>query len=179
MNLLDVIIGIIGAVVVVKGYRRGFVLQLSNFAGFLLALYAAYRLSADVGDTVRAYVPFSVESMSGSPLLSLLPVDAVLYRIAAFILLFVIVRYVVRRIGGMLNGVFKLPVLNAVNRFAGVIVAVLQVLLITYIAVTVLNFLPGPKMQTLLNESWIAGHLLNLFPSVSDWVESWLNVAEK
>lgn len=178
MNLLDVIIGILGVAVAAKGYRRGFVLQLTNFAGFLLALYVAYRLSADVGDAVRAYVPFSVESMSGSPLLSLLPVDALLYRVVAFILLFVIVRFVARRIGGMLNGVFKLPVLNAVNRFAGVIVAALQVFLITYIAVTVLSLLPGPKMQTMLNESWIAGLMLNHFPSMSEWVENWLKVAE-
>lgn len=175
MNILDIIVLLLLAGAVLNGLRRGFVLQVARLVGFILALVVAFRFSPNVAEGISQLIPLSTQEASTGSWTALLPVDTFLYRIVAFVLLFFVTKFIIKRIAGLLHHVVKLPVLNSFNRLAGGFLAVLQTGLIVLIVVNVLQFIPGPKMQSLLQESWIASWMINQTPIFTKWLEEWIN----
>lgn len=174
MNILDIIVLLLIAGAALNGLRRGFVRQVARLVGFVLALVIAFRFSPDLAAWLRERIPLSEETGTGF-WMSLFSVDTLLFRIVAFVLLFFVTHFVVRRIAGMLHGVVKLPVLNSVNRLAGGLLAILQIGLILLIVINVLQFIPGPKMQSILQDSWSATWLIDQTPVFTNWLEEWIN----
>lgn len=174
MNLLDIVVLLLLAGAVLNGLRRGFVLQIASLIGFVLALVIAFRFSADLANGLGEVVPVSASDGETPSWLSFLPLDAVLYRVIAFVLLFFGTKFLFRLIAGMLHHVVKLPVLNTVNRLAGVFLALVQIGIILVIAINVLQFIPGPKMQSLLQESWFATWVTSTTPALTSWLKEWI-----
>lgn len=161
----------------INGLRRGFVLQAFRVLGSILALVVAFRFSPELAGSLKGWLPLPALQTDTSPSwLSFLPFDLFLYRIAAFILLFFVTRLIVRYLARLLNRVVRLPVLNTVNRVAGLILALVQITLILLIAINIMQFIPGPKMQSLIQESWIAAGILNLTPFLTEWLQEWLKL---
>lgn len=164
----------------INGLRRGFVLQAFQVFGSILALLVAFRFSPDLAGSLREWLPLPALQTDTSPSwLSLLPFDFFLYRIAAFVLLFFVTKLAVRFFARLLNRVFRLPVLNTVNRVAGLILALVQTSLILLIVINIIQFIPGPKMQSLIQESWIASGVLNMTPFLTEWLQDWLKLPIK
>lgn len=174
MNILDILILLIIAASVLNGLRRGFVLQVSRFVGLILALVVAFRFSPDLAEGLKQLIPLSEQGENTASWIAFLPMDLFLYRVIAFALLFFGTKLIVRLIAGLLNQVVSLPVLNTVNRLAGFILAAVQAFIILFIVVNVLQFVPGPKMHSLLEESLIASWMIDQTPVLTDWLKDWI-----
>lgn len=177
MNILDIVIVLIIAGAVLSGLRLGFVRQVARFVGFILGLIVAFRFSPDVAAAIKQLISSEKGPDSATGLVFLSMNDFV-YRLIAFVLLFFITRYVVRLIAGMLHRVVSLPVLNMVNRLTGLLLALIQACIITLIIVNVLQFVPGPKMQSLLQGSVIASWIIEHTPAMTNWLKEWLNLSK-
>lgn len=173
MNVLDIVVLVLLAGAGLNGLRSGFVLQVTHLIGLILALIIAFRFSPAVAAGLGEWIPLSGDTSDAMLLFGLLPVDTFLYRLAAFVLLFFSVRFLVRLAAGVLQQVVSLPVLNTFNRVAGVVLSLLQTGLILFIVVNVLNLIPG-KMQDLLQQSLIVSWMLAQTPILTDRISEWL-----
>lgn len=100
---IDIIFMLLLVAGLVKGAMRGIIMAIFSFAGWIIGLAAALKLSA----TVAVYIQ-SHTSISGK----LLP-------LIAFLLVFSIVAFLVRRAGGLVENLFDLTLLGWVNRLGG------------------------------------------------------------
>lgn len=175
MNLLDIIILLISAAIVFNGMRLGFVRQATRFVGFILGLVIAFRFSPNLAAFIQQLIsPDGGTKSSSSSWLSFIPVDLVIYRIIAFALLFFLTIFIVRLFAGVLNKIFSLPILNMLNRVAGLLLSFVQALIIVVLIVNILPFIPGPKLQSLLEGSLIATWIIDQTPVFTKWLQNWL-----
>ena len=130
MNILDGILLLLIAGGVIRGYRKGLILQAFSLVGAIFALLAAYRFSGDFSRVLMERFPLSEEV--GGGLIGLLPIEGILYRVVAFILLFVGVKILISIIARLLTGLFDVPVLSQINRLGGVLLNLIQVFLIIF-----------------------------------------------
>lgn len=175
MNILDFVIMLFLAASVWSGWRRGFVLQVFRLIGLIAALFVAFRFSPDLAKVIHEIIPFPASGDTGF-WMSLFSVDALVSRIVAFILLFVGTRLAVRFVSRMLNRVMGVPVLNVVNRLAGASLALVQLLVILFIVISVLEFIPGPKLQALLQQSLFGSLIVGETAFLKEWLQNWLQL---
>ena len=140
MNVLDGFLLLLIAGGVIRGYQKGLILQSVFPGGVIFALLAAYRFSGDFSRVLMERFPLPEEV--GGGWIGLLPIEGILYRAVAFILLFVGVKILISIIARFLTGLFDIPVLSQINRLGGVLLNLIQVFLILFIGVHVMNFLP-------------------------------------
>ncbi len=95
------------------------ILQAFSLVGAIFALLAAYCFSGDFSRVLMERFPLSEEV--GGGLIGLLPIEGILYRVVAFILLFVGVKILISIIARLLTGLFDVPVLSQINRLGGVL----------------------------------------------------------
>lgn len=177
MNILDIVIVLVLAAAVISGLRHGFVRQVARFIGFILGLIVAFRFSPDVAHAIKQLIAPESGSDASTGLIFLSMSDFV-YRLIAFVLLFFMTRFGVRLVANLLHRVVSLPVLNMVNRVTGLLLALIQACIITIIIVNVLQFIPGPKMQSLLQNSIVATWIIDHTPTLTNWLTDWLNLSK-
>ena len=151
MNLLDWIIAALLLLGTVQGYRRGFFRE----AAALIGLLGGILLGIIAADT-------SGRILSGLTDWNPLPVQ-----ILAFILVFVVVAGLLHLIGISLTRMFKLVMLNLINRLAGMAFGFIKM---AFLLSLLLFFLRlgqehlGLLSEELFTESRLYSHLENLAP---------------
>jgi uncharacterized membrane protein required for colicin V production len=159
MHVLDVIILILLIGGLLRGYRRGLILQAASLAGLVLAWVVAFQFTGDVVPVLQKNVPLP-ESVTGNGLLRLLPLERALYSVIAFLLLFFGTKLVVSILSGVLNQLAQLPVLSLLNRIGGLILGGLQSVLLLWLMVNLLHYLPWETGQAAVQQSAIAQKML-------------------
>src|SRR5690606_6115598 len=168
MNSWDGILLLLSAGGVIRGYRKGLILQAFSLVGAIFALLAAYRFSGDFSRVLMERFPLSEE------VIGLLPIEGILYRVVAFILLFVGVKILISIIARLLTGLFDVPVLSQINRLGGVLLNLIQVFLILFIGVHVMNFLPWEAGREAVQGSLVCQGVLKLTPGLSEQIGEWI-----
>lgn len=171
MNGLDWFLLLLIAGGVIRGYQKGLILQAFSLVGVIFALLAAYWFSGDFSRFLMERFPLP-ESVGGG-WIALLPIEGVLYRAVAFMLLFVAVKILISIIARFLTGLFDIPVLSQINRLGGVILNLLQVFLILFIGVHLLNFFPWETGSEAVRESLVCQGVLQLTPDLSEQIVEW------
>ncbi|GAA5344990.1 putative membrane protein required for colicin V production [Planifilum fimeticola] len=172
MNGLDWFLLLLLAGGVIRGYQKGLILQAFSLVGSIFALLAAYRLSGDFSQVLMERFPLPEEV--GGGWIGLLPIEGILYRMLAFILLFAGVKILISIIARLLTGLFDIPVLSQINRLGGVLLNLVQVFLILFIGVHVMNFLPWETGREAIQESFVCQGVLKLTPDLSEQIGDWL-----
>lgn len=119
MNWIDLILGIILLIGLIRGFLNGFVYEIAHLGAFFLGCYAAFKLSDKV-------VP-SVSRM--------LEADPSTVRYLSFFLVFLAVWIGVILLGKLFDGLVSVALLGIFNKFAGAVFGLLKYLVVTSVLV--------------------------------------------
>ena len=127
--VLDIILIVMLLIGGITGYRRGFFREAASFFGLVIGIFLAI-IAADV---------------TGRVLVGMVDWNPLPYKIAAFVIVFMLVVLILWAVGASLTKLFKVIMLNFFNRLAGLAFGVLK----TAMLLSVLFYL-----VLLLNEHW-------------------------
>lgn len=175
MSILDWIIAVVLLLSLWRGWRQGFVMQLTKIAGLILAAVVAFWYHRPVAEQLAQRLPVSGAGQSASSFAALPFVQDGLYNIIAFALLAFVTGLIVRYVGSLLNSVAQLPVLSIVNRLTGSVIAFLKTGIIFLLVVSVLSLIPVEEVQQTIDSSWFASHAKQQVPSLLDWMKQNFN----
>ncbi|WCK53745.1 CvpA family protein [Aneurinibacillus sp. Ricciae_BoGa-3] len=169
MSLLDVVLLLLLIGGIWSGYRQGLVAQLVKLVALVLSFVVAFMYHKSLAAALMSWFPLSKISgnSSFSSLAGMLPVESAIYNSVAFFFLLIFTGFVVRWLGGFLNGIAKLPVLSLINRILGAVVGFLKNGLILALIIVIANVLPISALHQTLNRSAIASLITKNTPSIS------------
>jgi membrane protein required for colicin V production len=142
MNIVDIILILLLLWGGIAGFRNGFFREAASLLGIIIGIFLAI-IAADVAGRVLAGM------VSWNPL----PI-----RIIAFLIAFALIALLMKAIGEALTRVFKIILLNFVNRLAGFVFGLLKVALLLSLLLFLLRLVN--EHWTFLPESWLQGSFL-------------------
>jgi membrane protein required for colicin V production len=129
MNLVDILIWLILAVFVVKGFTKGLVRQVCSLAGFLVGGWAAIKYHLYLAEASR----------------NIIHLPHYLATILSFIFIFLLIGLLFFLLGHILTVMFKIVLLGGVNRIGGVALGFLEGAFIVCIALYMGTSRPMPE----------------------------------
>ena len=129
MNLVDILIWLILAGFVVKGFTKGLVRQICSLAGFLIGGWAAIKYHLYLAEASR----------------HIIHLPPYLATILSFILIFLLIGLLFLLLGHILTVMFKIILLGGVNRAGGVVLGFLEGAFIVCIALYMATSKPVPE----------------------------------
>ncbi|MBS4023554.1 MAG: CvpA family protein [Dethiobacter sp.] len=175
INWLDIVLLVLIFYSAVSGWRRGLVRQLFDIAGIFIAYFVALRYSVAFMDWLSQYLPF--QNWLPAWFTTQLPIGFilgdVLVRLLGFVLLFFIVRALIKVFSEIVHGIFSLPLLGTVNGLGGLAVGSLKGILLAIILVAVLKLVGTAFWRTALENSVVATSILDwLLPAVYEQMQN-------
>lgn len=169
LNGLDIFILLVVVGAAFRGYKTGLITQLTSLIGLFLALWIAYSFSSDLAPILRNW--FSLFDPNSSLWMKLLPMETIelmIYRAFAFLLLFFGVKIFVWLLGKVLAYMFEFPIIKQVNKYGGVLFATIQILLVAFVLICIVDYLPFANSEKTLQESFIAQGVLSIRPEITE-----------
>ncbi|WP_040207716.1 CvpA family protein [Neobacillus jeddahensis] len=156
------------------GLKRGFILQLVHFIGFIIAYVVATSYYEELATKLVLWIPYP--NFGEISTLKLLTdssnMEAAFYRAIAFVIIFIAVKVLFQIIGSMLDFIAHLPVLKQLNVFAGGILGFCEVYLIMFILLYIGALIPIEFIQNQLDHSLLAKAIVNHTPILSQQIKS-------
>jgi uncharacterized membrane protein required for colicin V production len=156
--LLSLVIILILISAVATGYRRGLVLELLYTFGYIIVFIFAKTYNAAVANTLISMFG----GWSGDEATNLTVMHSV-----AFILLMTVGWILIRALGRLSQMVTWLPIIHQVNGLAGAVVGVVISYVITFVVLSISQFVPNDFYQEQLSQSVVAQTILSKTPAVS------------
>ncbi|HEU4963745.1 MAG TPA: CvpA family protein [Bacilli bacterium] len=154
---------IIGAILLcaINGWRNGLIRQLVS----VVALFVAFFFSKNWYWVLTPLVAKVVPEPTWAPdnPLSGISLTQRLQEGVAFLIMFLLVFFVVKLIGLLLDWVANLPGLSVLNRVSGLVLGAVFAILTAAVLVQVLNMLPYEQLQQGIAASKLAQTLLTRF----------------
>ncbi|EKN65041.1 Colicin V production protein [Neobacillus bataviensis LMG 21833] len=171
LDLAIIIFLIIGFFV---GLKRGLILQLVHFIGFIIAYIAAYSYYDELAPKLTLWIPYPHfgEGTTLKILTDSSDMDTAFYRAIAFVIIFFAVKVLFQIVGSMLDFIAHLPVLKQLNVFAGGILGFCEVYLIIFILLYISALIPIELIQNQLDHSILASTIVNHTPILSQQIKS-------
>ncbi len=168
INWLDFVLLVLIFYSASGGWRRGLVRQLFDIAGIVVAYFVALRYSVLFTDWLVQYLPFirGLPAWFGTELPGGFILGDVLVRLLGFLILFGLVRALLKIFSSIAHGIFSLPLLGTVNGLGGLVLGGLKGLLLIIILVAVLKLISTPFWLLTLENSVIATSILYWLPIV-------------
>ncbi|MDQ0270055.1 CvpA family protein [Cytobacillus purgationiresistens] len=175
--MLDLAIIIILIFGFFMGLRRGFILQLIHFVGFIVAFIAARMYYETLAPKLTLWIPYpNFGSDSNLQIFGSTNLEDAYYRAIAFAIIFFAVKILLQIIGSMLDFVASLPILKQLNVWAGGILGFIEVYLIMFIILYIAALLPITILQNALNTSFMANLLIENTPIFSQMIKDlWID----
>ncbi|GGE17822.1 membrane protein [Marinithermofilum abyssi] len=167
MNMLDLIIVVLVAGGVFRGYRRGFILEVAALAGVFLALFLAYQFRDEMAPVLQQVVPLP-KDVSGNALVSFFKVEEAIYSVMAFVVVFFGVKLLLSLGASLLTSVARLPVLNKINQIGGAGVALIKVVLVLMIFINLMHLLPMETSRQAVENSALSQGILSMTPDMKE-----------
>lgn len=154
MNVLDIILGAILVFAAIRGFQKGFFIELASIAALLLGIWGAVEFSGFTAYYLHSVFNWNSDHMG----------------LIAFIVTFILVVVVVHLVARLADTLFKAVALGMLNRLAGVVVGVLKAAFIISVLLIVIemvgkytfNLIPAQKA----NNSILYKPLRNFAPSI-------------
>lgn len=176
--MLDLAIFIILVIGFLVGLKRGFILQLIHFAGFIIAFIVAHMYYDQLAPKLTLWIPypnFGADS-TFQLLLDNGHLEQAYYNAISFVGIFFATKIVLQIIGSMLDFVANLPILKTLNIWAGGILGFLESYLILFIILYIAALLPVGIVQSTLGESGLANLIVEHTPFFSGQIkELWID----
>jgi uncharacterized membrane protein required for colicin V production len=178
MNAVDIAIIGLFAVGVIVGYLRGFIKQLLSIIGLVAAFIAAMVWHDDLSPQLAKWFPIAehVTSQELALTMEVFDIEAYLYNAAAFLMIFICVKFGLTLIGHMLHVLSKLPVINQINKWSGALLAFTEVFILVYIVIHFMFILPFDHLQQLTRDSQVAQSISKQVPALAQKLHDlWIN----
>ncbi|WP_342598557.1 CvpA family protein [Psychrobacillus sp. FSL H8-0483] len=173
--MIDIIILILLVAGFITGARRGLIVQLIHMTGFIIALIVAYTYYKPLAEKFVLWIPFPAIT-TGSKLtiaVDSLDLDQTFYRIIAFAIIFIAVKFALQLLASMFDFLKYLPILGFVSNIAGAILGFIEFYFIMFVLLYVLALLPIDLIQNLIANSVLTGWMLEHTPILSELVKKW------
>ena len=186
MNFLDFLILAFLLFSVIRGWKRGLVGQVLDFAGVLIAFFVASRYGEALGNWLAGFLNFEkyatkavvteaegqgVSNLIVGTLKGIIPdVVVALQNLLGYIILFFLVLIAVKLLSSIFKSLNDIPILGKLNTFGGILFGFLKGVLITLVVIWVLSILPLPKVMNFMEASLLAPAMLNITPGLFEWV---------
>ena len=109
-NWIDITLAVFLVWSLIKGFRKGFVIELATLAALILGIYGALKFA----DVTAEYLTYNID----------LPEDYT--PLIAFVVTFVVIVIAVHLLARMLDKMIKMVALGFLNRFAGAVFSLLK-----------------------------------------------------
>ena len=110
MNMFDVVVLIIVAYGLIRGFAKGFVIEVSGMIALAVGITSAFKFSTILGNYLGEYVDWQPK----------------IIQIVSFILLFIVIVYAISLLAKMLTKALKVVALGGINRLLGGLFGVLK-----------------------------------------------------
>jgi len=195
MNQIDLIIlGIIGLFVLL-GYRKGLVKSVLSLLQYILTIFFSFQLTKPVAQWLINGIRldemildwfYSRTEMADSQIYLLNDEMIQMFmgriiNVIAFILVFIVLKIGFRFLIAILNQICQLPILNQVNKLGGICFGGVQGILIVYIFITLLNWLPMESLaltKNMLANSLIGNRINSFVPAVAEEIINNVNIKD-
>jgi uncharacterized membrane protein required for colicin V production len=156
------------------GLKRGFILQLFQLIGFIIAYVVATSYYEELASKLTLWIPYP--NFGDATALKILTdssnMETAFYRAIAFVIIFFVVKVLFQIIGSMLDFIAHLPVLRQLNLLAGGILGFCEVYLIMFILLYIAALMPIELIQNYLDHSFLAEAIVNHTPILSQQIKS-------
>ncbi|MDN4607221.1 CvpA family protein [Sporosarcina highlanderae] len=179
--MLDLLIVFLLLGGLITGFRRGLIVQLIHMTGFIIALIIAYIYYKPLADKFVLWIPYPGVTASSklSWTVEQLDLDQTFYRLLAFVLIFIVVKFVLQLIASMFDFLKYLPVLGFVARFGGAALGFIEFYIIIFLLLYLLVMLPLEFIQGIIGKSILANAMFEHTPLVSEMVKNWWYIYTK
>ncbi len=176
-NWLDWALLLILGLSILGGLVKGLVKQALDFVSLFVGLYLADRWSPQVSIWLNS--TFNL----GTGLRSLLvPVfgnydlEPLALAVLSFLLVWGLVSIAFSLLGGVMQSVAKLPLLNTANRLAGGLLGLIKGVVVVFIIASLLSFLPvGSSLGRTATSSYMVAEVQRLSPVFYQQLQALLN----
>lgn len=175
LNFIIIVLLIFG---VLRGLKRGFILQIIHLTGFIVAFIVANKYYVPFSSKLTLWIPYPNlgENNTIKTLFSNADLEEVFYRAIAFVLIFFAVKIVWQIIGSMLDFVASLPILSQLNTWAGAILGFVEVYLLIFILLYISALIPMEIIQHHVTNSSLAAGIIENTPYFSEKIKAlWFN----
>jgi membrane protein required for colicin V production len=160
LNILDVIIAAFIIMGFILGFKDGFVRKIIGLAGFILATYLSIKLAASFGRTIESV--FKIEFYFAEIIAGII-----------IFLLIILITSIVKRVVHPFD-----KVNNTINQLIGGVVGIFQMLFFLSAVFLILNVFNQPG-EKLTSKSYFHGKVLNIIPSVINYVKNYTPETKK
>ena len=157
MNILDIIILICLIPALIQGIFKGFISQAISIISLILGAWASARFTGTVCQWLAQYIPGLEQSL----------------RIAAFVLIFIVVIVGLTLLGKLLEKVIKLVMLGWMNRLLGAVFALVKWLLVMGLLAVAFNSI-NETLGLVKPEVIAQSHLYPMLTGIADTVFPYL-----
>lgn len=173
--MLDILIIILLLGGLITGFRRGLIVQLIHMTGFIIALIVAFSYYKTLAKKFVLWIPYPGVTASSklSFAVEQLDLDETFYRLLAFVLIFLIVKFILQLFASMLDFLKYLPVLGFISRIAGAALGFVESYILIFLVLYVAAMLPMDFIQGILGKSKLAGAMFEHTPLLSESVKNW------
>ncbi len=173
--MLDIIILILLIAGFITGARRGLIVQLIHMTGFIIALIVAYLYYKPLSEKFVLWIPFPAITSDSKLTIAVenLDLDQTFYRIIAFVLIFMVVKFGLQLFASMFDFLKYLPILGFVSNIAGAILGLIEFYFILFVLLYVLALLPLDMIQGFMENSILTNWMLEHTPILSEMVKNW------
>ena len=159
LSLLDIIIGIVLLFFLITGYKKGFVRQTATILGLLISVYVSVYFYLD-------FVIFLERFLDLSP---------TVLQFISFAIIFIVLNVVIHLLGESFKALLDKLYLEAADRAGGILFGGLKGIVLVYFLVVILNQIPIPEVESMVNNSYLALWLLDLTPIFQEAINDILN----
>lgn len=173
--MIDILILILLIAGFITGAKRGLIVQLIHMTGFIIALVVAYTYYKPLAEKFVLWIPFPAVT-AGSKLtiaVDTLDLDQTFYRIIAFALIFIAVKFVLQLVASMFDFLKYLPILGFISNMVGAVLGFIEFYFILFVLLFVLALLPIDMIQNLISKSILTSWMLDHTPLLSETVKKW------
>lgn len=167
MNWLDIVLLAVIGLSIFEGLKKGLTRQLLELGGLIIAYLVASSYGSAFGEVLSGVLkPENYAANISNPFLNVDSILVILYNALGYFVLFIAVLIATRFLAIALGSVVKVPVIGTVDKFGGLGVGIIKGVLIALVLVWVLNLLPIPSIEEVVESSRTAQTFLNIAPGL-------------
>lgn len=179
--MLDLLIVFLLLGGLITGFRRGLIVQLIHMTGFIIALIISYIYYKPLAEKFVLWIPYPGVT-AGSKLawtVETLDLDQTFYRLLAFVLIFLVVKFALQLIASMFDFLKYLPVLGFIARFAGAALGFVEFYILIFLVLYLMAMLPLDFIQNMISNSILTEAMFDHTPIFSEMVKNWWYIYTK
>ncbi|MBO8156407.1 MAG: CvpA family protein [Bacillaceae bacterium] len=156
------------------GLRRGFIMQLMQLTGFIIAFIFAVIYFDDLAPLLELWIPYPEisDDSAWAVFVNTLPLENAFYNAVAFAMLFFGVKILLQIVANMLDFIAELPILNSFNGVLGAVLGFIEVYFILFVILYFLALVPVTYVQNLIDSSFLAAFIVEHTPVFSNQIKS-------